>query len=152
MDLNSNAGHNINGKNYVSVTSSKTNTMNENIEQIILSLSNSINSQLANISATLTAQIASLATKIDEHKQKTFSVEQQIQKAIIPAIQELAKFIDDFSQQKANSIDQQTATSTCSEMVNFFVMDQQQPNVNISKSKKRGQRKTATQTRTNVLN
>jgi len=115
----------------------KQKTMQENVEQIVFELSNSINSQLANISAILTAQITDLAAKIDGHKQKTISVELQIRDAIIPAIQELAKVIDYLAQQ--------TTSSSCSEMVKCFFEDPQYSSFNAPRSKKQSQKNNATQ-------
>ncbi len=114
--------------------------MQENVEQIVFALSNSINSQLANISAILTAKITDLAAKIDGHKQQTISVELQIRDAIIPAIRELAKVIDDLAQQKSINKTQQTTSSSCSEMVKCFFVDQQYSSFNTPRSKKRSQK------------
>jgi hypothetical protein len=69
LDINLELGNNIQG--YRTATTSKTKTMQENVEQIVFALSISINSQLANISAILTAQIVDLAAEIDGHQQKT---------------------------------------------------------------------------------
>ncbi len=154
-NLDINIELNNNRQSYLSATTSKT-KVHENVEQMVFALSNSINSQLANISATLTTQIADLAAKIDGHKQKTLSVEYQIREAIIPAIQELAKVIDDLRQQKSINVTQQTyqqsTSSSCSEMVKYFFADQQHSSFNTPRSKKPRQRNNATQIQTNILN
>ena len=143
-------------QSYASVVKSKTKSMHKNVEQIIFAVSNSINGQLANISAALTSQIADLAAKMDEHKQKTTTIEHQIQKAIIPAIQGLAKVIDDLSQQKLTKLNQQTkqqaTTSSCSELVKYFLIDQQELSFTTLRSNKRRQRNDATQNQINILN
>lgn len=146
-----------NNPSYASVAAFKTKNNSENVEQMLLAISNSINRQLSNISATLTSQITELATKIDRHKQKSDDLQYQIQKAIIPAIQGLAKAIDDLSQQKhlnhtQQSQQQPNTTSSCSEMIQCALMNCQESNCNSPGPKSRRQRHYVTHKQINVLN
>ena len=140
---------------YALVAESKSKSNHESVEQIILSLSNSINRQLSNISAALTSQISVLATKIDEHTQRTNNIQHQFQGAIIPALKEMAEIIDAFSQQKLVTLtqenQQQDTGLSCSERLQLALMEHQEQNHRTPNSKRQRHRNKLTQIQTNVL-
>ena len=119
-------------RSYASVAVSKSKSNHENVEQVILSLSDSINRQLSNISAALTSQISILITKIDEHTQRTNNIQHQLQGAIIPALKEMAKIIDGFSQQKLVALtqdnQQQDTGLSYSERLQLALIEHQEQN------------------------
>ncbi|CAF2101847.1 unnamed protein product [Rotaria magnacalcarata] len=144
-----------NRPSYASVAAPRIKNNHENVEQMIMTLSNSINRQLSNISATLTTQITSLVARIDNQNQQAQKIQHQIQKTIIPAIQEVAKMVDILSQHKHLNRTQQShqrdTTTSCSEKIQFLLVDHHEHNFNTPKSKKRSQRNNPTQIQTNVL-
>ena len=143
-NISQNDNHQKNNRSYASVAMPKSKSSHENVEQIILSLSNSINRQLSNISAALPSQISVLTTKIDEHTQRTNNIQHQLQGAIIPALKEMAKIIDEFSQQKLVTLNQenqqQDTRLSCSENLQVALMEHQEQNYNTPSSKRQRRR------------
>jgi hypothetical protein len=71
---------------YASAVTTKPSNKQENIEQLVMAMTESINYQLSNFSVTITSQISELTKKINEYNDRVQIIEQQIDKAIIPAI------------------------------------------------------------------
>ena len=63
---------------YATVAAGKTSNRNEHAEQIRLSLSESINQQLANFIATIATQIANVDRKIDSYNQRLYKTSKSI--------------------------------------------------------------------------
>ncbi|CAF4019779.1 unnamed protein product, partial [Rotaria sp. Silwood1] len=85
-----------NQPSYTSVVSKKNTNKHENIEQMMMAMTESINQQLSIFSTTITSEICDLAHKINTYNDRIQTIEQQIEKVIIPAMSEICKIIDNY--------------------------------------------------------
>ncbi|CAF3346536.1 unnamed protein product [Rotaria socialis] len=63
----------------------------ENVDQMIMAMSESINQQLSSFTSTITSQITEVSKKLNIFNDRIQNLEQQIDKSIMPAISELSK-------------------------------------------------------------
>jgi hypothetical protein len=121
-----------NQPSYASVIGTKSVNKHENLEQMVMAMTESINYQLSNFTLAITSQISELAKKINTFNDRVQNIEQQIEKVIIPAIREISKIIDDFSEHKdqtqAQEIHQHPRTTSCQKIVQTLIQ-RQQPSV-----------------------
>jgi hypothetical protein len=126
LDSTISLGQTTNQRSYASVGATKPSGQNENIEQLIMSLSKSINRQLTNFTVTMTSQIASIAKRIDSHNDRLQNIENQIQESVIPAIYELSKVVDHILQHNDKvKIHQPDQTSSCTAIIQTFFQNKQ---------------------------
>jgi hypothetical protein len=126
LDSTTSSGQTTNQRSYASFFATKSSGQNENIEQLIMSLSNSINQQLTNFTAEITSQVASIAKRIDAHNDRLQNIENRIQENIIPAIYELSKVIDHIVERNEKGKTQQPPqTSSCSALIQTFFQNNQ---------------------------
>jgi len=152
LDATTSSGQSTNQRSYASCLATKSSGKNENIEQLIMSLSNSINQQLTNFTAEITSQVASIAKRIDVHSDRLQNIENRIQESIIPAIHELSKVIDHIVEHNEKGKTQQPPqASPCSALIQTFFQNNQ-PAMNQSPRHKRHRQITnLTQTLSNHL-
>jgi len=147
------ASETTNQRSYASISATKSSGQNENIQQLIMSLSNSINQQLTNFTATITSQIASIDKRIDAHNDRLENIENRIQESVIPAIYELSKAVDHILQHNDKvKTHQPPQTSSCTAIIQTFFQNSQ-PIINQTPQHKRQRQITnLTQTLTDHIN
>ncbi|CAF3395271.1 unnamed protein product [Rotaria socialis] len=103
---------------YANVASSKPSKKHENVEQMILAMSESINHQLSSFTSTITSQITDLSKKLNTYNDRIQNLEKRIDKSIVPAIGELSKIIDEILESKEQPLAQKRPhTTSCREII-----------------------------------
>jgi len=111
---------------------------------MLLNFSDTINRHLSNITAVLTSQISELVKKFDSLKDRLVDVEERIANAIIPAMHEIAKIVDDQCHQKPSNTTQQQQRhqgTLCSEIIQFFIPEYERSSPNTLKNKRQHRHK-----------
>ncbi|CAF4034190.1 unnamed protein product [Adineta steineri] len=113
-------------QSYSAIAKSRSSGGNENIEQLMMALSSSINQQLSSFIASISIQITEVTKKMNANNDKLLNIENQIQESIIPAIIELSKIVDNISEHKDKiKAFQSIQTSSYTEFIQqFFKNDQ----------------------------
>jgi len=104
----------------------------------------------------MTSQISDLAKKINVYNDRVQTIEQQIDKAIIPALNELSKIVDNILERNkqfpTQTTHQQFSATSCQEMIQALLHNQQTAFPQTPQHKRHRQIMNLTQIQPNQMN